>query len=352
MPPTPRTTRTTTALARSTRRIASRWLTAGTSVPRLAAIPQCSVYQRPSCSTTGTPGRMCGGTSSSPSGEVCAARRRVRAPRPSPRPSPPLRAPTARAWPWRARRRLAHAAAASPTMSDPERAAAGEHRHDAEAVAHLLAPLVLELAEVRVVGVLEGAIERRARAHALDERPEARAVVVAHEEAHDVGRLGVGDAHVGALGGEATVEVRERQQRVAHRRVPQRAPALAPELAGLVDGEALVEPARDVVTRDRVVERHVRELVAERLVEVGRLPAPGGQHRDEDEADGRVSHAHRVPCSRAVPKLQQRRNRHPFQRPTPRLDRAHPSLTKGHRSLSRGRSKTSRNGFELLPTIR
>ena len=84
-------------------------------------------------------------------------------------------------------------------MSDPERAAAGEHRHEAEAMARVLAPLVLELAHVRVVGVLQGAVERRARADALDERAEARAVVVAHEEAHEVGRLGVGDAHLGAV---------------------------------------------------------------------------------------------------------------------------------------------------------
>ena len=81
------------------------------------------------------------------------------------------------------------------------------------------------------------------------------------------------------------------------------------------------------------------------------LPTPTAGFVPRKSADGEMGFDPDTLQSRR-PSLRRRRNRHPFQRPTPRRDRAHRSLTKGHRSLTRGRRRTSMIRYELLLTIR
>ena len=82
------------------------------------------------------------------------------------------------------------------------------------------------------------------------------------------------------------------------------------------------------------------------------LPTPTAGFVPRKSADGEMGFDPDTLQPRRTQFSAQRRNRNLFQRPRPRLDRAHHSLSRRHRSLSRGRSKTSMNGFELLPTIR
>ena len=144
------------------------------------------------------------------------------------------------------------------TQSSPPPVIDGDH---AEAPTELLAPLVLELADVRAVRVLERAIERNARAHPLEQRAEPRAIGVAHQEADEVGRFGVRLVDLVAVCREPSVQVRERQQMLPERRVPERLRSRPGHLVGFVDGESLVEPSRHMMPSDGVRQGHVGQLV-------------------------------------------------------------------------------------------
>ena len=130
--------------------------------------------------------------------------------------------------------------------------------------------------------------------HAADGRREAKAVRARLEELEKVDALGIRDAHVRVIDRETAVEIAERKERAVDGGGTEDLLPIEAVLPREPDGEALVEPRRNVLAEDGVLERDVRELVTKHLVEIRRVTAARGHHADEHEAKAGIRHAARV----------------------------------------------------------